>query len=80
MLADYYTGTGQIDKAKAEFASLAKKYPKNLSVQEGYVRILLQVKDFATAQTVITRLMKREQQGSPGRRAERYCPAQQRQG
>jgi tetratricopeptide (TPR) repeat protein len=59
MLADYYTGTGQIDKAKAEFASLAKKYPKNLSVQAGYVRILIQVKDFATAQTVITELMKK---------------------
>ncbi len=59
MLADYYAGSGQIDKARAEFASLANKYPKNLSVQEGYVRILLQVKDYATAQTVITRLMKR---------------------
>jgi len=59
LLADYYTGSGQIDKAKAEFASLAKKYPKNLSVQEGYVRILIQVKDFATAQTVITELMKK---------------------
>jgi Tfp pilus assembly protein PilF len=59
LLADYYTGTGQIDKARAEFASLAKKYPKNVSVQEGYVRILLQVRDFATAQTVITELMKK---------------------
>jgi predicted Zn-dependent protease len=28
MLADYYVGSGQIDKAKAEFASLAQKYPK----------------------------------------------------
>src|ERR1035441_3036179 len=59
MLADYYTGTGQMDKARTEFANLAKKYPKNVSVQEGYVRILLQVKDFATAQTVITELMKK---------------------
>ena len=59
LLADYYTATGQIDKAKAEFAGLAKKYPKSLSVQEGYVRILLQVKDYATAQTVISELMKK---------------------
>ena len=59
ILADYYSGTGQIDKARTEFASLAQKYPKNLSVQEGYVRILLQVKDFATAQTVINGLMKK---------------------
>jgi Tfp pilus assembly protein PilF len=58
ILADYYAASGQIDKAKAEFASLAQKYPKNLSVQEGYVRVLIQVRDFATAQTVVTGLMK----------------------
>ena len=59
LLADYYVGSRQTDKARAEFTSLAKKYPKNLSVQEGYVRILIQVKDFATAQTVVTELMKK---------------------
>lgn len=58
ILANYYRGAGQLDKAKAEYASLAQKYPKNVSVQEGYVRVLLQVKDYATAQTVITGLMK----------------------
>jgi predicted Zn-dependent protease len=59
VLADYYASTGQIDKAKAEFASLAQKYPKNLAVQEGYVRILIEVKDYATAQSVVTELMKK---------------------
>jgi len=59
ILGDYYAATGQIDKAKAEFASLAHKYPGNVSVQEGYVRILLEVKDFTTAQSVITELMKK---------------------
>ena len=59
MLADYYTSSGQIDKAKAEFVSLAQKYPKNLNLQEGYVRILLETKDFTTAQTVINGLMKK---------------------
>jgi Tfp pilus assembly protein PilF len=59
MLADYYVRSGQVDKAKAEFASLAQKYPKNLNLQEGYVRILLQAKDYATAQTVVTGLMKK---------------------
>jgi len=58
MLADYYVGSGQIEKARAEFASLAQKYPKNVSVREGYVRVLLEVKDFATAQAVVTDLMK----------------------
>ncbi len=58
ILADYYVGTGQPDKAKVEFASLAKKYPKNLPVQLGYVHILLQTKDIGTAQAVIDDLMK----------------------
>ena len=59
ILADYFEGSGQMDKAKAEFSSLAAKYPKNTSVQKGYVRVLLQVKDYATAKTVITGLMKK---------------------
>jgi tetratricopeptide (TPR) repeat protein len=58
MLANYYLESGQFDKARAEFAGLAAKYPKNLTVQEGYVRALLQVKDYATAQTVIAGLVK----------------------
>jgi len=58
LLADYYAGSGQMDKAKAEFASLAAKYPKNSSVQKGYVRVLLQVKDYSTARTVVAGLMK----------------------
>lgn len=58
ILADYYAGSGQMDKAKAEFASLAAKYPKNASVQKAYIRVLLQVKDYATARTVVAGLMK----------------------
>lgn len=58
MLADYYAGAGQLDKAKAEFAALAAKYPRNISVQKGYLRVLLQVKDYATAKTVLAGLMK----------------------
>jgi len=59
ILADYYTGSGQMDKAKAEFSGLAAKYPKNVSVQKGYIRILLEVKDYGTAQAVVTELMKK---------------------
>ncbi len=59
ILADYYASSGQLDKAKAEFASLAAKYPKNISVQKGYIRVLLDVKDFATAQKVVAELMKK---------------------
>ena len=58
ILADYYAGSGQMDKAKAEFSSLATKYPKNISVLKGYVRVLLEVKDYGTAQTVVAGLLK----------------------
>ena len=58
ILADYYVGSGQMDKAKAEFSSLAVKYPKNVAVRKGYIRVLLQLKDYATAQTVVAGLMK----------------------
>jgi tetratricopeptide (TPR) repeat protein len=58
MLADYYSESGQFDKARAEFAGISAKYPKNVNLQEGYVRALLQVKDYATAQTVMAGLMK----------------------
>ena len=59
LLADYYAGSGQIDKAKAEFASLAAKYPKNLSVQKGYIRVLLEAKDYETAQKIVAELTKK---------------------
>lgn len=58
ILADYYVTSGQMDKAKAEYSNLAAKYPKNIYVQEGYLRVLLEVKDYGTAQTVIAPLMK----------------------
>lgn len=58
LLADYYVGSGQRDKAKAECERLAKKYPKNLPVQLAYVHILLQTKEIPAAQVVITKLMK----------------------
>jgi len=58
ILADYYAGSGQLDKARAEFSSLVAKYPKNASVQKGYVCVLIQVKDYASARTVVAGLMK----------------------
>jgi tetratricopeptide (TPR) repeat protein len=59
ILADYYVATGQADKARTEFASLASKYPKNVSVQKGYIRVLLETRDFGTAQSVVSELMKK---------------------
>jgi tetratricopeptide (TPR) repeat protein len=58
LLADYYTGSGQTDKAKAEFAALVAKTPKSFSLRKAYIRILLQDKDYATARTVVAGLIK----------------------
>ena len=58
ILADYYVRTGQIEKAKAELASLYTQYPKYAAVQKSYVRVLLRLNDYATAQPVIAKLMK----------------------
>jgi tetratricopeptide (TPR) repeat protein len=58
LLAAYYERSGQNDKAKTEYARLADKYPKNLSVQEAYVRALIRAKDYSTAQTAVARLLK----------------------
>ena len=58
ILADYYVDSRQFDKARGELATLSAKYPKNLSIQEAYVRTLLEVKDYSTAQTVMSGLLK----------------------
>jgi tetratricopeptide (TPR) repeat protein len=58
ILADYYMNSGQLDKARAEYSSLAAKYPKNIYVLKGYVRALLEVKDYAAAQNVVAGLVK----------------------
>jgi tetratricopeptide (TPR) repeat protein len=58
ILADYYVNTGQLDKAKTEYSSLAAKYPKNIYVLKGYVRVLLEVKDYGTSQTVVAGMLK----------------------
>jgi len=58
ILADYYARSGQLQKARAEFASLYAKLPKNISVQKGYVRVLFEVNDYAAARAIVAGLMK----------------------
>lgn len=59
ILANYYVGTGQLAKAKAEYARLTSEHPSDLVLQEGYIRVLLQDNDIATAQNLISALMKK---------------------
>ncbi len=58
MLANYYASTGQFVKAKAEFAALTVRFPKDASVQEGYIRVLIESHDFVTARKSLDALIK----------------------
>jgi Flp pilus assembly protein TadD len=58
MLAEYYLASGQLDKARAEYANLVARNPKSVPLRKGYIRVLLQVRDYASARTLVAGLMK----------------------
>ncbi len=58
ILADYYASAQQFDKARAEFSAQLAKFPKNTTLQKGYIRVLIQMRDFGTAKTMLASLMK----------------------
>jgi tetratricopeptide (TPR) repeat protein len=58
LLADYYVETGQLEKARSEFAALVQAHSTNEDLQKGFVNVLLQLKDFKTAQSVVAGLLK----------------------
>jgi tetratricopeptide (TPR) repeat protein len=64
ILADYFVASNQLNKARSEFADLVSQHPKSLSLQKAYLRVLLQMKDYAAAEPVASRLMK-EDSGDP---------------
>lgn len=59
VLADYYTESGELDKAVAEFSRLVMKYPESLSLQKGYIQALLQARNYTAARTAVDRLLKK---------------------
>ncbi len=59
LLADYYISTGQFDKAKAEFATIAAAHPKDESLQKAYARALIEAGDINTARSVVATMMKK---------------------
>ncbi len=58
ILADYYADSGQVSKAMAEYASLITEYPKKVSVQKGYIRVLIQTGNFTGARSALAAMMK----------------------
>jgi Flp pilus assembly protein TadD len=59
LLADYYAGSGQLDKAVAEFSRLTTKYPESASLQKGYIRALLQARNFEAARKAVIVMLKK---------------------
>jgi len=57
-LLEFYARTGQVDHAKSTFAALTSKYPKSLPIKVVYARILLDRKDYSSADSVVHDLVK----------------------
>ncbi len=58
LLADYYSNSGQREKAVEEFSRLKIKYPDSSSLQVGYVQALLQDKEYSAAQSAVAGMQK----------------------
>lgn len=58
LLADYYMGTGQMDKAIAEFATLHDKHPKDLALAKSYARLLAATDHYEVAQRIDEDILK----------------------
>ncbi len=58
ILANYYASTRRFNKAKTEFANQLADHPKNVTLQKGYVRVLLQTHDYDVASALLSQLSK----------------------
>ena len=58
LLWDYYSRTGEIDKASSTYADLVSKNPKSFPLKITYSHILIQQKNWSKAQSLSDELMK----------------------
>ncbi len=58
ILADYYLGRGQLDKALAEFASVSQDHPKDMAIKKRYAEVLLLTNHDAEAQKLTDEILK----------------------
>jgi tetratricopeptide (TPR) repeat protein len=58
VLADFYLGRGQVDKALAEFAAISKEHPKDLAISKRYAEVLLLTNHDADAQRITDEILK----------------------
>ncbi|MGH9641025.1 MAG: tetratricopeptide repeat protein [Terriglobales bacterium] len=60
VLADFYLGRGQVDKALAEFASVSQEHPKDLAIRKRYIEVLLLTNHDSDAQKLIDEILKKD--------------------
>lgn len=58
LLADFYTSTGQTDKALAEFGALQAKHPKDMAVAKSYARLLAATDRYPEAEKINQEVLK----------------------
>lgn len=63
-LGDFYFGTGNLEKAVTEYASVCQQHPKDLIAQENYVRLLILHRDLDQATQLDDKLSKQNPKDS----------------
>ncbi len=65
-LANFYTMTGQQDKAITELARLTAQHPKDLKLKADYAQLLIFENKLDTANSAVGDILKRDSQNVPG--------------
>jgi tetratricopeptide (TPR) repeat protein len=58
MLGDYYYGSGELDKAMTEYASLYSEHPKDTQVKKNYIQLLILKNEFDRAEKLNNEILK----------------------
>jgi len=66
MLGDFYSATGNLDNAVAEYGRLFAKHPKDLQVRKNYIQLLILKNQLDAANRLIDEMLKSDANDSDG--------------
>jgi len=66
MLGDFYIGTGDLEKAVAEYRTLHKEHPKDIQVKKNFADLLIHTKRFEEAKKVNDEILKADANDTDG--------------
>jgi tetratricopeptide (TPR) repeat protein len=66
LLADFYSQTGQVDKALAEFGALHTQHPKDIALTKSYAYLLLTTDRYGEAQNLDAEILKANPRDTDG--------------